>query len=206
MGDVCCEHKNPELQKLANAQAKVLWIVLFINLTMFVVEIGSGLYASSVALLGDSLDMLGDALAYGVSLYVVHKGLHAKAKAAAFKGWVVLTSSITVLASAAYRTFVQDLPVAEVMGTVGLLALAANATCLLLLTRHRTADVNMQSVWICSRNDIIANVSVMGAAGAVYLVGHPWPDLVVGITLALLFTKSALNIFAESRRTLKLGT
>ena len=202
MGASCCEGKNPELEKLARDQRKVLWIVLAINLIMFGVEVTSGIYADSVALLGDSLDMLGDACAYGASLYVVGLGLVAKARSAMFKGWIILLSSVAVIAAALYRVFLQEVPASGVMGIIGGLALLANLTCLFLLTRFRNADVNMASVWLCSRNDIIANVSVLCAAGLVSITGSSWPDLAVGGLLAIIFARSAFHIFSESRRSL----
>lgn len=202
MGASCCESKNSELEKLAKDQKKILWIVLSINLAMFGIEAVSGIYADSAALLGDSLDMLGDAFAYGTSLYVVGLGAAAKARSAMFKGWIILLSSIAVLAAAIYRAVFRDVPSYEVMGIIGFVALGANVTCLLLLNRYRNTDVNMSSVWLCSRNDIIANVSVLGAAGLISLTGSPWPDLIVGIVLATIFARSAFHIFSESRRSL----
>src|SRR5690606_198056 len=92
-----------------------------------------------------------------------------------------------------------ELPHFEIMFTVGIAALAANLACLFLLTKHREDDINMRSVWICSRNDIIANSSVLAAAGAVLLVGSPIPDLIVGVGLAILFTNSAFGIFRDVR-------
>jgi Co/Zn/Cd efflux system component len=203
MGASCCEGKNPQLEKLAKDQRKVLWIVLAINLAMFGVEAISGIYADSVALLGDSLDMLGDSFAYGASLFVVGMGLVAKARSAMFKGWIILLSSFTVIGAAIYRIFFQEVPVYELMGVIGFMALGANLTCLILLTRFRKSDVNMSSVWLCSRNDIIANVSVLIAAWFVSLTGRSWPDLLVGGGLAIIFARAAFHIFAESRRSLE---
>jgi Co/Zn/Cd efflux system component len=203
VGASCCAGKDPELEKLAKDQSKVLWIVLAINLVMFGVEAISGICSDSVALLGDSLDMLGDSFSYGASLFVVGMGLVAKARSAMFKGWIILLSSFAVLGAAIYRVFFQEVPVYEWMGTIGLLALAANVTCLSLLTKFRNSDVNMSSVWLCSRNDIIANVSVLIAAGVVSLTGSFWPDLLVGGGLAIIFSRSAFHIFRESRRSLQ---
>jgi cation diffusion facilitator family transporter len=202
MGASCCDAKNPELEKMAQSQKRTLWIVLLINLVMFGVELTSGIYADSIALLGDSLDMLGDAIAYGVSLYVVGLGVVAKARSAKLKGAIILVSSGAVIAAAIYRTMFQVLPTAEVMGGVGVLALSANLICLFLLTKHKKSDVNMASVWLCSRNDIIANASVLVAATLVSMTGSSWPDLLVGAMLSILLFRSSMHIFAESRRSL----
>jgi len=186
---------------MARDQRKVLWIVLLINMAMFGVESASGFYADSVALLGDSLDMLGDALAYGASLYVIGRSTAAKIRSAQLKAVIILISSLMVVGMASYRFIYQEIPENEIMGIVGGMALAANLVCLVLLTKFRKTDVNMASVWICSRNDIIANVSVLGAAWLVRVTGHPWPDLVVGSLLALLFIKSGFYILRLTRET-----
>ncbi len=198
----CCEKKSCELEKLSRAQSRVLWVVLAINAVMFVVELGAGISAGSLALMSDSLDMLGDSIAYGSSLYVVRRGNAAKARSAMLKGAIILVSALLVCAGAIYRTIVLQTPEVSLMGGVAALALVANIACLVALTRHRHDDVNMASVWLCSRNDIISNSSVLVAAGLVALTASPWPDLIVGIGIAALFTRSAFAIFASARREL----
>ncbi len=202
MSKSCCEEKSPTLDLLAKAQSRVLWIVLAINFAMFGVEAVFAFVAGSLALLADSLDMLGDAMTYGVSLFVVNRGLEAKASAAKFKAWIILVSAVGILVAAFYRSFFQVIPSHEVMGVIGFLALAANLVCLMLLSRFRHSDVNMSSVWLCSRNDIIANVSVLIAAVLVSYFASPWPDLVVGGALSFLFFRSAMQIFAEANQSL----
>jgi Co/Zn/Cd efflux system component len=89
------------------------------------------------------------------------------------------------------------------MGAMGVLALLANGVCFALLWRHRADDINMSSVWLCSRNDLIANVSVVAAAGGVLLTRSGWPDMVVGIAIAALFARSAITVLSESGRELR---
>jgi Co/Zn/Cd efflux system component len=200
MSDNCCQNKGCELSKLKKQQAKVLWIVLFINLGMFVIEFGAGLRAASISLTGDSLDMLGDALVYASSLYVINKGSKAQAGSAFFKGTIMFVFAIAVFARAIYQLFVGAAPEATIMSMVGIVALIANLCCLLLLTRHRKDNLNMSSVWLCSRNDIIANTSVLVAAGLVFLTHSVVPDLAVGLLLAFVFAKSAGKVLSESWR------
>jgi len=190
----CCDDKSCEIQALQQRQSSTLKLVLVINAVMFAVELSAGLIANSLSLLADSLDMLGDALVYGFSLYVVARGARMKAHAALFKGGIMAAFGLFVLAQALYKLFVPHLPAAETIGAIGMLALAANAVCLYLLWRHRGEDINMHSVWLCSRNDIIANVAVLFAAAGVWLSGSGWPDIVVGLGIAVLFLRSALSV------------
>lgn len=198
----CCRHEGCGTGRLTRRQAAVLKRLLAINGAMFVVELGAGLAAGSVALLADSLDMLGDALVYGVSLLAVTRGERWKAGAALFKGAVMAGFGLFVLVKAVHGMLIPELPQVSLMGSVGLLALAANGLCLALLWRHRGDDVNMRSAWLCSRNDIVANVSVLGAAGAVLVLGSAWPDIAVGLALAALWLASSLGVVRSASRAL----
>jgi cation diffusion facilitator family transporter len=198
----CCSDKECAIEALRSRQAGTLRIVLAINAVMFVVEFTAGLLARSTALLADSLDNLGDATTYGLSLYAVARGARAKAKIALFKSALILAAALFVIGQVAYSSVHPGMPVFETMGIVSLLALAANGTCLALLWKHRSEDVNMSSVWECSRNDIISNVAVFVAAGAVWLTASRWPDLIVGSLLAILLLHSAIRVMRGALRAL----
>ncbi len=194
----CCSDKECAIEALRSRQSATLKIVLAINAVMFVVELSSGVLARSTALLSDSLDNLGDALTYGLSLYAVSGGARSKARVALFKGGLILAAGLFVLGQVIYGVLHPGVPVFEVMGIVSLIALAANATCLALLWKHRAEDVNMNSVWECSRNDIASNTAVFVAAGAVWLTQSGWPDIAVGLALACLFLRSAVRVIANA--------
>jgi Co/Zn/Cd efflux system component len=165
---------------------------------MFGLEVVIGLLAGSTALLADSLDMLGDALVYGFSLYVVGRSMRWRAAAALLKGVIMAGFGLMVLAQVGYRIASPEVPDFQLMGITGVLALAANVTCLLLLTRHRNDDLNMSSTWICSRNDIIANVSVLVASVAVFATGSMWPDLAVGLLITVVFMRSSVYVVRQA--------
>jgi len=190
----CCNDKACEIEALRDRQSSTLKTVLGINAVMFLVELTAGLISGSVSLLADSLDMLGDALVYGFSIYVVARGARMKAIAALFKGGIMAAFGLFVLGQVVYRIVFPQVPVFEAIGAIGLLALAANSICFVLLWRHRADDINMSSVWLCSRNDIVANVSVLVAAAGVWLTDSGWPDILVGLALATLFLRSALFV------------
>lgn len=194
----CCSEVASELEKLQEKQSKTLKVVLGINLGMFALEFLAGLMASSTALLADSLDMLGDAIVYGFSLYVVTRNDAWKAVSAFIKSAIMALFGLFVLGQAVYKMVYPVTPQFEIIGVFGFLALVANGYCLLLLWGHRSEDVNMRSVWLCSRNDIVANISVLFAAMGVFLVDSQWPDLVVGVGIALLFLRSSIHVFKDA--------
>jgi len=197
--DDCCQDKASELEQLRAGQSRTLWIVLIINAAMFVVELTTGYFAGSVALQADSLDMLGDALVYGFSLYVIAKSIRWRAASAILKGGVMSAFGLGVLGQTVYKLIYSSVPDAQLIGSIGALALAANLVCLYLLTRHRADDVNMRSTWLCSRNDIIANVGVLIAAALVAVSGTMWPDIIVALIITTLFLKTAFTIVSEAR-------
>lgn len=196
--DACCEQKAEEIKTLRGEHRKVLIVVLVINAVLFVVEAGAGMFAHSTALLADSLDMLGDSLVYGFSLYVLWRSAEWKARAAVLKGIVMAGFGVGVLAEAVYKMTAAVVPVAETMGIIGLLVLLGNGLCFLLLFRHRSDDLNLRSTWLCSRNDIIANLAVLVAAMGVKVLDASWPDILVGAAIAALFLRSAFTVLSES--------
>lgn len=198
----CCDH-DCSLDQLRERQRGTLRVVLGINAVMFVVIAAAGLYGRSTALLADSLDNLGDAFTYGLSLYAVSRGTVAKARVALVKGGLILLAAGVVIAQIGYRMLVPATPIFEVMGAFSLLGLVANSLCFFLLWRHRRDDINMSSVWECSRNDIAANLSVFAAAGAVWLTGSGWPDLVVALGLAWLLIRSAVRVISGAATELR---
>lgn len=201
----CCNDKACAIEALRARQTGTLRIVLAINAVMFVVEFSAGLVARSTALLSDSLDNLGDATTYGLSLYAVARGARAKAKIALFKAALILVAALFIMGQVAYGVMHPGTPVFETMGVVSLLALVANTTCLALLWKHRADDVNMSSVWECSRNDIVSNIAVFAAAGLVWATASGWPDLLVGAALAALLLRSSGKVCTAALRELRLA-
>lgn len=199
----CCSNKSCELEALRVQQAAMLKVVLAINAAMFVIEMLAGLASGSASLVSDSLDMLGDAMVYAFSIYAVAQSARIKAQSALLKGVVMAAFAVLALGQVIYKLAVPQVPSFEVIGGVGLLALAANGICFAMLWRHRSDDINMSSVWLCSRNDLIANVGVIAAAGAVWFSGTRWPDIIVGVAIAVLFAKSAITVLTGAARELR---
>ena len=196
-GDASC------VAGLRERQRGTLWAVLGINAVMFFVIVAAALHGRSAALLSDSLDNLGDALTYGLSLYAVSRSDLVKARVALFKGGLIFLAACAVAAQIVFRLISRTVPLFEIMGAFSLLGLAANSVCLWLLWRHRHEDVNMSSVWECSRNDIVSNLSVFVAAGAVWFVGSGWPDLLVASALLVFLIRSSIRVIASAAKRMK---
>jgi Co/Zn/Cd efflux system component len=177
---------------------KILWVALVVNAAMFAVELGAGFKSGSVSLLADAIDFFGDAANYGVTLAVLSMGLTWRAWAAVLKGASMLAFGLFVLGRTAWVTMHGATPEAITMGTVGLLALAANVGVAALLYAYREGDANMRSVWLCSRNDAIGNVAVMLAALGVLGTGTRWPDLLVALVMAALAIAGGWSVIRQA--------
>ena len=166
MGADCCGH-GATFEGLSADYKRQLWLVIAINATMFLVEMGAGALSGSQALQADALDFLGDATTYGISLAVIGTSIQIRARAAILKALSLTAMALWVLGSTAYHVLILGVPRAEIMGAIGILALAANVASVLILMSYKDGDANVRSVWLCSRNDAIGNVAVMIAALAV---------------------------------------
>ncbi len=193
--------QGPEIGR----QRRVLVIVLAINLIMFVVEIGAGWRAESLALQADALDFLGDSANYAVALFVLGRSLAWRAGTAWAKGAVMFGFGVVVAGASVYHALAGSAPEAQVMGVVGGLALAANLVCALMLFGFRGGDANLRAVWLCSRNDAIGNLAVLAAAAAVFLSGTAWPDLAVGLVMAALAIWAGLSVMRQAHAELVTG-
>lgn len=175
-------------------QRRILWTVLGINLLLFAGEFSAGWWADSTALQADSLDSLGDAFVYGLSVAVVGGSLRSRAGAALIKGGIQALFGVAILSQLAHKLLVGAEPLAPIMAVVAALALIGNSLCFVLLSRYRGDDINMRSVWLCSRNDIVSNLGVIAAAGAVAFTGQAWPDFAVGGAVAVLFLHTSWSV------------
>ena len=201
MSDNCCA-VAPSATDSANNDPRwrrILWIALAANLAMFIVEIAAGALSGSRALQADALDFLGDAANYAVSLGVAGMALSLRAKTALLKGITIFAFGWIVLVAAIWAMAYGSSPDPWAMTSIGTLALAVNITVALLLFRYRSGDANMQSVWICSRNDAVNNLLVIGAGFGVLFTGSAWPDLIVAFIMAALGISGGWQIIQQAR-------
>jgi Co/Zn/Cd efflux system component len=200
MSHDCCHAKGHELERMALHKdiRRVLIIVMMLNAMMFLLEFSAGLVARSASLMADSVDMLGDALVYAISLYALNRSLRWRAGSALLKGAFILFLGLGVIVEIGIKIFWDVPPVSSIMLAFGAMALVANLSCLALLWPYRRHDVNLASTFECSRNDVVANLGVLAAAGLVAASGSAWPDIVVAAAIAFMFLRSSLRVIADA--------
>jgi Co/Zn/Cd efflux system component len=193
-----CQHETPPATQSPRYR-RILWAALLLNATMFVVELAGSQRAGSLSLMADAIDFAGDALNYGVSLAVLGAALVWRARAAWVKAWTMMGFGAFVLGRAIWSLWFGAVPEPLTMGLIGTLALAVNLGVAALLYAFREGDANMRSVWLCSRNDAIGNLAVMGAALGVAGTGTAWPDLAVAALMATLALQGGLTVRRQAR-------
>ncbi|MCO8068540.1 cation transporter [Acinetobacter schindleri] len=192
-----CSHEPAPIKP--NSKFRMaLWIALWINLSMFLVELIGGAYAHSSALWADSLDFFGDAVNYGISLAVLGASLYWRATVALIKGLTMAAFGLVVMAKVIYAYLLGIPPEAITMGIIGAIALLANVITAVILYAFRDGDSNMKSVWLCSRNDAIGNVAVIFAAIGVFGTGSLWPDMIVAVIMASLGLTAGYQVVKQA--------
>lgn len=197
----CCNHDT--LENLRATQRRMLIVVFWINAIMFLVEFTAGWLVNSSSLLADSLDMFGDAIVYGISLYVLDKGTAWKARAAQVKGVLLAAFALSVFIEVILKIVFDRALDANAMLSVSIVVFACNAFCLWRLTPHKDDDINMKSVWLCSRNDVFSNIAVICVAIGSIWYYSVWPDIILGILIAALFFHTSISVMRESTQQLR---
>ncbi|PHZ84920.1 cation transporter [Paremcibacter congregatus] len=200
----CCDHDDIDKADLQiKSFRRALWAVLLINGVMFVMEFSSAFFAGSVSLQADALDFLGDTVTYAITLLAMGYSLQTRARVALFKGLSLGVLGLWVYGQALYYILTDQIPSYEIMGLMGVIAFFANLGSALLLYRYRVGDSNMQSVWLCSRNDAIGNLAIIVAASGVFATGSAWPDFAVATVMATLAVTASLRIIRLSLREMR---
>ena len=193
-----CSDHDCQPAETGGRYRRILWVALGLNATMFLVEIVASVIAGSISLRADALDFLGDAANYAIALAVVGLALNWRARAALLKGSVMGMFGLWVAGSTIYSAVTATVPKAEVMGVIGLLALGVNLGVAGLLYQYRGADSQALSVWLCTRNDCIANIAVILAGAGVWASATAWPDIAVAAIIACLGLSSAVRVIRQA--------
>lgn len=196
--NICAGESAVDTERQNPLFRRILWFALLSNAVMFTVELVASFISGSVSLQADALDFFGDAVNYSITLFVLGMGLHARAKAALFKGGTMAVFGVWVIGSAVYRMTTGNVPDAVVMGGIGMLALLVNVAIAVMLYRYRTGDSNMRSIWLCSRNDALGNIAVMLAAAGVFATTTAWPDILVAALIAGLNLSAAAHVIRQA--------
>jgi len=192
----CCGNESEEKNREISKQYKsVLWIALVLNFSMFILENIHGLLSHSLSLRADAIDFLGDSANYFMTLFVLSSKIQTRAKVSLLKALFMLSFGVWVLVEAFFSFYGEVIPTSLTMTWVGTLALVINGIVATLLYRFRDGDSNMQSVWLCSRNDAIGNLAVIIASAGVYYFSSKWPDLIVAILMSALSVNASLHVF-----------
>ena len=199
MGDSCCSG-TVDIRAMEARQRRVLLVVLAINIATFVMMLMAAIYSGSSSLLSGSLDNLGDALTYLLSIAVIGASMRAKAKVALLKGVLIFGAAVAVAIQIGWRLAHPDVPIFEAIGIAAMINLGFNGICLWLLTPYRHGDVNMSSAWECSRNDVFEGFAVLLAAVGVWLFDAGWPDLLIAAALLVMFLRSAWRVLRSAWR------
>lgn len=197
---MACSCSAPEPKSPAPGFRKALWIALWVNLAMFLVEGVASIQSGSVSLMADAIDFFGDSANYILSLSVLSMGMLWRGRAAMIKGLTMATFGLVVWGRAIWVAQSGITPEPLTMGAVGLLALAANVSVAVMLFRFREGDSDMRSVWLCSRNDAISNIAVMVAALGVFGTGTAWPDLIVAAIMGSLAVTAGISVVRHARQ------
>ena len=191
-----------EVEIKDQAQKKVLYWLLTINAVMFVAELSIGWVAESTSLIADSIDMLADAIVYGIGLYAVGRAVTDKAKAALLSGYFQAVLGGLILIDIVRRIIYGSEPVSLLMMSMGFIALLANTICLLLISKHKDGEVHMRASWIFSTNDVIANTGVIVGGALVWWLDNRWPDIVIGVVISLVILRGAWLIQLDAKNEL----
>ena len=177
-------------------QKKVLWAVLIINFSFFLIEIVTGLISTSMGLVADSLDMLADSFVYSISLLAVGGSLIRKKRIAKLAGYFQITLAIIGFVEVLRRFFgVEKLPDFSTMIVISVFALIANAICLYLLQRSKSKEeAHMKASMIFTSNDVIINIGVIVAGLLVNWLSSNKPDLIIGTIVFILVLQGAFRI------------
>ncbi len=183
-----------------NKQQKILWQVLLINLSFFIIEVVFGWISYSMGLVADSLDMLADSFVYGLSLFAIGGSVLLQKRIAKIAGFAQILLAIIGFFEVIKRfLFNQAIPDFKTMVIVSLFALFANAWCLILLQKAKSKEAHMQASMIFTSNDIIINIGVILAAIFVKITASNIPDLLIGTIVFILVLQGAFRILKLAR-------
>ena len=188
-------------EQSAQQQRRVLLQVLGLNVLLSSSLAVAGIFADSSGLIANALDNASDSAVYAISYFAVGGSSRRKTIAASISGAMLLALAIAVVIDASRRFLVGAEPVSVVMVAMSIVAAGINLWCLRLLRRLELTDVNLRAAETFRINDFVSNIGVVVAAGLVAWTGRFWPDVLVGLAIAVVVGKGGIEILRDARRT-----
>jgi Co/Zn/Cd efflux system component len=184
-------------------KSAILWVAI-LNGLYFFVEFGAGLSTESVSLIADSIDFLEDASLNILILVGIGFAAAARARLGMFLAILVGIPAVVALLAVIDKFINPAVPQAQGMSIAAFGALVVNATAAFILVRVRDHENSLvTAAWLSARNDVLANLAIIGAAGATLGIASQWWDVAVGIVICYLNADAAVKVWRRSRRELE---
>ena len=178
----------------------VVRLVAILNLAYFGIEFAVGVAIGSVSLFADSIDFLEDASVNLLILVALGWSAPRRARLGMALAGILLVPGLATLWTAWHKFHVPVPPSPVPLSLTGAGALAVNLSCALVLTRHRHhAGSLTRAAFLSARNDALANVAIIGAGLITVYVRSAWPDLIVGLGIALINMDAAREVYTTAR-------
>ena len=192
--------KEPSIAAKHESHRRTLLYVLLLNVGLTIILVVGGLMADSSALIANALDNGSDAIVYAVSYFAVGHSRRRKTTAATLSGIVLILLSVGVVGEVLRRFTTGAEPLGGAMIAMAVLAAAINAWCLNLLAGIRSEGVNLRAAWTFSINDFLSNAGIVVAGTLVWMLGQNWPDLVVGLLVAVVAGYGGVEILRDAAK------
>ena len=179
----------------------VVGTVAFLNLAYFGVEFAVATTIGSVSLFADSVDFLEDAAVNLLILAALGWSIRSRARLGMVLALILLAPGLATLWTAWAKFNVPVAPNPLPLTLAGLGALAVNLTCAFMLARFRHHGGSLtRAAFLSARNDALANVAIIAAGILTALLWRSaWPDLIVGLAIALMNADAAREVWEAAR-------
>jgi Co/Zn/Cd efflux system component len=191
--------KSDSVAPMEHLRRAIGWVAA-LNLGYFVVEFAVALAIGSVSLFADSIDFLEDTSINLLILVGLTWGATSRARLGKALACIILVPGFATLWQGWEKFNLPVAPEPVPLTLAGAGALAVNFTCALILMRYRAHSGSLtRAAFLSARNDALANVAIIGAGLLTAVTLSAWPDLVVGLGIALLNAGAAWEVFKAAR-------
>lgn len=194
-------HRDDAGDAQRSALRRTVAIVAVLNLAYFGVESVVATMISSVALFADSIDFLEDASINLLVLMALGWTAARRRLAGIVLALIILVPGFAALWTAWQKLGAPVVPEPWTLTLAGIGALLVNLTCAMLLARVKGAGGSLsRAAFLSARNDVAANVAIIGAGLATAVTLSAWPDLIVGVGIAVLNAGAAWEVYEAAQQ------